>query len=167
MKIRLYKVNLNYIKYLHYNYDKRVQYNEKEGQEYNENRPYIGIVLTINNIDYFAPLEHPRPEHKALKSNPHIVKIKEGKYGLIGLNNMLPVHKSLLIDFDIKSNKNKDVLITQYIFCQKNKNTIKGKALRVYEKRTTKPNSFEEKVYCDFKSLEEGLAKYCKENKIY
>ncbi|MEG3006106.1 MAG: type III toxin-antitoxin system ToxN/AbiQ family toxin, partial [Oscillospiraceae bacterium] len=166
MKIRLYKIDLEYIKYLFYNYDNRVQYNETKGLEYNQNRPYIGVVLDINGMQYFAPLEHPRPQHKALKSNPHIIKIKDGIYGLIGLNNMIPVHKDHLIDFDISKDKNKDILITQFIFCQNKIHTIQEKALKIYERRTLNPNAFEEKVYCDFKRLEKGLVDYCRENNI-
>ena len=166
LKIKIYKIDLEYIKHLYYNYDNRVQYNEKMSMEYNQNRPYIGILLDIKGIQYFAPLEHPRPQHKTLKSNPHIIKIKDGNYGLIGLNNMIPVHKSHLIEFDINKDKNKDILITQFIFCQKKINTIREKALNIYERRTLNPNSFEEKIYCDFKKLEKGLLDYCKDKEI-
>lgn len=166
MKVHLYKINLDYIKYLYYNYDNRVQYNEAKETEYNQNRPYIGVVLDIKGIQYFAPLEHPRPQHRKLKNNPHVIKIKDGNYGLIGLNNMIPAHKAQLIDFDISKEKNKDILLTQFIFCQRKYHMIIERALKIYEKRTLNPNSFEEKVYCDFKKLEKGMINYCKENNI-
>jgi hypothetical protein len=165
-KIRLYKIDLEYIKYLHMNYDSRVQYHSGKSDEYNSNRPYIGVVLNIDNMDYFAPLEHPRPEHMKIKSNTHIVKIKNGRYGLIALNNMIPVHKSLLIDFDINKEKNRAVLITQYQFFNNNKSDIYNRANEVYNKRINKPNDFILKVYCDFKKLEDGLKTYCEEHDI-
>jgi len=74
MKIKLYKINLDYIKYLYSNYDSKVQYNINQNEEYNKNRPYVGVLLKINDLSYFAPLEHPRPQHKNLKNNPHIIK---------------------------------------------------------------------------------------------
>lgn len=166
VKIRFYKINLNYIKFLHTNYDSRVQYNSSQNEDYNKNRPYIGIVLEINNFKYFAPLEHPRPEHVNFKNNTHIVKIQGGKYGIIGLNNMIPVHESQLIDFDISKDKNKAIFMNQFIFCRKNKTLIMNKALKVYEKRTIQPDNFVKKIYCDFKKLEEGLKEYCKLNNI-
>ena len=164
--LHLYKIDLEYIKFLHNNYDNRVQYNSAKGKEYNENRPYVGILVDINGYQYFAPLEHPRPQHKTLKSNPHIIKIKDGNYGLIGLNNMIPVHKKLLIDFDINKDPNKSILLTQFIFCQNKANMIIERANEIYRKRTLCPNSFEEKVYCDFKKLEQGLSVYCRNKGI-
>ncbi|HPD01604.1 MAG TPA: type III toxin-antitoxin system ToxN/AbiQ family toxin [Acetivibrio sp.] len=57
--LHLYKIDLEYIKFLHNNYDNRVQYNSAKGKEYNENRPYVGVLVDINGCQYFAPLEHP------------------------------------------------------------------------------------------------------------
>ena len=165
-KIHLYKIDLDYIKYLHTYCDNRVQFNKDKPDCYNSNRPYIGIVFTINNIDYFAPLEHPRPAHINIKSNPHILKIKNGKYGLIAFNNMIPVHKSLLIDFDINSEINHTILLTQFQFCNNKKDEIYKRAKNVYEKRINKPNNFELKIYCDFKILESGMIKYCEEHNL-
>ena len=83
--IKFYRLNLDYVKYLHQNFDNRVQYYEKGGDTYNKNRPYIGIVLKIGDRNYFAPLEHPRNSHLNLKTNDHIIKIEDGKNGLIAL----------------------------------------------------------------------------------
>lgn len=44
-KFQFYHINEHYISYLH-NVDNRVQYNK--GQR----RPYIGIVLSLNGVDY-------------------------------------------------------------------------------------------------------------------
>lgn len=61
--MKFYKVDIDYIKYLH-GFDDRVQYNSNYTDMLNQNRPYIGVVLEINQQNYFAPLEHPRPSHK-------------------------------------------------------------------------------------------------------
>lgn len=57
-------------------------------------------------------------------------------------------------------------LITRFIICQNKIHTIHENALKIYERRTLNPNSFEEKVCCDFKKLEKGLVDYCRENNI-
>ena len=46
--LHLYKIDLEYIKFLHNNYDNRVQYNSAKGKEYNVNRPYVGVLVDIN-----------------------------------------------------------------------------------------------------------------------
>lgn len=83
---------------------------------------------------------------KTLNPNPHIIKIKDGKYGIISLNNMIPIKESLLMDFDIMTDANKNVLVTQFIFCQKNIFKIRERAFKIYQKRTLNPNAFEKKV---------------------
>lgn len=157
--MKFYKVDIDYIKYLH-GFDDRVQYNSNYTDMLNQNRPYIGVVLEINQQNYFAPLEHPRPSHKNLKSNVHIYKIKGGKLGIIGLNNMIPVPEIALINFNINIDKNRKILISQYIECSNDWDTIKNKAAQVYKKRITDPNKFERKMYCNFKLLEEKCSDY-------
>lgn len=62
-RLRLYRVNIDYIKYL-YSYDNRVQYTPDKPDNYTQRRPYLGIVLKVENYDYFVPLEHPRKQHR-------------------------------------------------------------------------------------------------------
>ena len=58
-KLKLYRIDINYIKFL-YRFDKRVQYNTQREDEYTKRRVYLGIVLQVNDYNYFVPLEHPR-----------------------------------------------------------------------------------------------------------
>ena len=157
-KIRFYKVNIDYIKYLH-TVDSRVQYNAAQPDAYTENRPYVGVVLSVNGKSYFAPMEHPRPHHQSLKNNPHIFKIDGGRQGLVGLNNMLPVPPSQLVSFDINTEPNRKTLISQFIYCQNNVAELTAKAQNVYQRRQH-PNAFEEKIYCDFAKLEAAADLY-------
>ncbi len=157
--MKIYKVDIDYIKYLH-NFDNRVQYNENYTDTLNQNRPYVGVVLNINGQNYFAPLEHPRPSHKKLKSNLHIYKIKGGKYGIIGLNNMIPIPNAALINFNINTDNNKNILVSQYIECSKDWNNIQSRAIQIYNKRITSPNKFEKKMFCNFALLEQKCSEY-------
>ena len=43
------------------------------------------------NYEYFAPLSSPKPKHQLIKRQIDIVKINDGKYGVVNLNNMISV----------------------------------------------------------------------------
>ena len=155
-KVRFYRINLDYIKFL-WNYDNKVQFNIYESENYNQKRPYVGIVLKVNEFKYFAPLEHPRKSHKALKSNPHILKINDGRYGLIAFNNMIPVKGPELIGFNFKDEdpNYQNILINQFIFCNKNKKRIAQHAQDTYNRVVIQKEPFFIKISCNFKLLEE------------
>ena len=70
-KLRLYRTDIEYIKYL-YSFDNRIQYNPNQTDEYTQKRPYLGIVLEVDNLKYFVPLEHPRVSHQKMKNNVYI-----------------------------------------------------------------------------------------------
>lgn len=116
-KFQFYHINEHYISYLH-SIDTRVQYNK--GQR----RPYVGIVLSINGIDYYVPLESPKPNHVNIKGGGPVMKLDDGRLGLMGFNNMIPVIPSCLIKFDIQSIENENykmLLLNQLNYCNKNK----------------------------------------------
>lgn len=160
-KLKLYRVDINYIKYL-YSFDNRIQYNPNREDEYTEKRPYLGIVLEVDNFNYFVPLEHPRASHQNMKNNVYIFKIHNGKYGILGFNNMIPINKENLVEFDINKEKDsyKQILISQYRFCNKHIDEIQNKAKETYEKSLK--NAFFKKVCCNFKLLEQKSKEYKK-----
>ena len=75
-------VNEKYSDYLR-KYDKKIREKEK--------RPYIGIVLQIKEKQYFAPLSSPKEKYRLMKEQMDLIKLKNGKLGVINLNNMIPV----------------------------------------------------------------------------
>ncbi|KAF0194462.1 MAG: Uncharacterized protein FD169_1783 [Bacillota bacterium] len=158
--MRLYRVDLDYIKFLHENYDSKVQYNATMSDKYNSNRPYAGVVLEIGDMSYFVPLESPRENHKMTKESDYVLKIEGGRYGLIGLNNMIPIEKEQLITFDINNDKNCYILKAQFIFLSRNCKSICSTALKLYKRRTERPTKFDREVCCDFIKLEQGLRDY-------
>lgn len=158
-KLRLYKIDIEYIKYL-YSFDNRIQYNPKQSDQYTEKRPYLGVVLQVNEFNYFVPLEHPRISHQKMKNNFYIYKIHNGRYGILGFNNMIPVQEKSLIDFDINKEKSgyKQILISQYHFCNKHIQEIQERAKITYDR--SQKNDFFKKVCCNFKILEEKCKEY-------
>lgn len=98
--IRIYEIKSEYVKYLG-NYQKHI-FSQSNGKE---RRKYIGIVLEINGMKYFAPLSSYKDKHKKMRETVDFIMIK--KYAVINLNNMIPVPADQIIELDI--NKEKDL----------------------------------------------------------
>ena len=151
--MKICTVNSDYLKYLHA-FDKRVEFSAPAPDAYNSSRPYTGSVLASagSSIGFYAPFEHPRKKHAGLKKNMHIIKIYDGRLGLISLNNMIPVPSGQLTE--IKTDESDSRIIReQYKFCIRFENLIRSRAELIYAKSRTM-NSFEKNVFCDFRKLE-------------
>lgn len=53
-ELKLYNVNSSYV-------DQHYRVEKHHGKH---NKPYLGIILKINNIHYFIPLSSPKSKHK-------------------------------------------------------------------------------------------------------
>ncbi|MDO4492154.1 MAG: type III toxin-antitoxin system ToxN/AbiQ family toxin [Lachnospiraceae bacterium] len=95
-KMRFYNIKDSYIEYLR-SYDAAVALNKKE------TRPYVGVVLEIDGIHYYAPFTSPKQKHKKMKNGKDFRKINNGEYGAINFNNMIPVLDSQVILIDIEN----------------------------------------------------------------
>lgn len=154
--LRLYRINSKYISYLR-GTDKKVQLNK------NAKRPYVGIVLYVGEFRYFAPLESPKYNHKKIKSGKHLLKIDSGNLGLIGFNNMIPIHDSALIEFDINSEpdiKYAELLKRQVTWINRNKATVYDHANKTYYAVVNNTNKFLVSISCNFKKLENACKGY-------
>lgn len=154
--LRIYKVKDGYIRYLH-SRDPKVQYNK------GAQRPYVGVVLKVGRFSYFVPMESPKLNHAKIKNGKHILKLDNGKYGLLGFNNMIPVHKNALIEFDIAKEENekyKRLLQRQAEICNRKKADIVNRANLTYIDVISKENDFLVKISCDFKKLERACKQY-------
>lgn len=73
MSFKIYKLKEEYSTFLR-RYDNKIPMNK------NETRPYIGVLLEINNkIKYFAPLSSPKIKHRNMKTQIDFIKIDGGK----------------------------------------------------------------------------------------
>lgn len=77
-RLKFYNIDDQYIEYL-YQFDKKVPFNK------NSKRPYIGIILEINGITYFAPMFSPKQQHSKYKANATHIRIGEN-LGMIKLS---------------------------------------------------------------------------------
>mgnify|MGYP002675795297 FL=1 len=151
----MYKIEDKYIRYLH-SIDDKVQYNKKA------KRPYVGIVFSFGGFKYFVPMESPKPNHANLKPGKHILKLKNDEYGILGFNNMIPVHKDALILFDIAKEpdvKYRNLLQNQIRICNKKKADILDHAQKTYF-AVINGNKFLSGISCNFKALEKASKKY-------
>ena len=106
---KIVKVDSKYCNYLR-KYDDKVSYNAG----LKELRPFVGVLFNVNNKEYFAPLSSPKNKHKFLKNTIDLIKIEDGKYGVINFNNMIPVKSNNYQEFNLnKETKNKEEIYTK------------------------------------------------------
>ena len=161
--LKIVKVNSQYCDYLR-KFDKRVPYN----MGYKELRPFIGILFTVGEFEYFAPLSSPKEKHKTLKNTLDLIKIKDGEYGVINFNNMIPVTNNNYVAFDLhKKSKNKseifriELLTNQLRWLTLNKKEVYNKSKLLYN--LYKFNKLSQNIKdrcCNYPLLEEKCIEY-------
>lgn len=164
-KLNFYIVDDDYIGYLS-EFDKHIAYNK------NEKRPYIGVVILVEDHYYFAPMFSPKQKHKTYKENLTFFKItslkNKNELGLIRFSDMIPVPQDCvsLLDVKDKSYAYRRLLSEQYKYINmpENKQKIMDKAEKIYAIVTGdskgKTAKFYKKLSCNFKLLEEQSSKY-------
>lgn len=160
-KLRIYRVKEEYVKYLK-GFDNKVDNHEDDKSI----RPYIGVVVNIDNDKYYAPLTSPKEKHKKMNDNIDFIKIKKGRYGAINLNNMIPIIESELIDIDINNFEDesyKEILVNQAVFIRKNSQRIQESAEELYKRVVIEKSEKDKKLIdrcCDFSLLAEKSKLY-------
>ena len=155
----LYYIDDDYINYLK-KFDSKVAYNK------NGTRPYIGIVYTYKNHNYFAPLASPKEKHLKINAKAiDIFKIDEGKLGVVNINNMIPTPMNVLTEVlpTVSDKKYKVLLENQLTFLNNHKAELFKKIeyfQRLYKKGHLSDNVLERT--CDFILLEQKVEEYCK-----
>lgn len=159
MALALYEVNSKYIDFL-IPFAPHLFHNKKVHQQ-NE-RKYIGVVLEVNGISYFAPLTSFKSKHEKMKNNLEIIKL--GTYAVININNMFPVPKGeykFVKISEIEDAKYKDLLLAEYRLIKKLQDRIKKNAKTLYRYKIKNANSTALAKRCnDFLILEERCKAY-------
>lgn len=165
-KLRIVKVDSLYCDYLR-KYDNRVSYNAGT----KDLRPFIGVLFMIDKCEYFAPLSSPKPKHKLLKNTLDLIKINNGKLGVVNFNNMIPVTNNNYVPFDLnkkpkeKSEKFRmELLKDQLRWLTANKKEINNKSKLLYNlyKNNKLPKNVRDRC-CNFPLLEEKCKEYNKQ----
>ena len=157
----MYRIDEEYSKYIYTKDDNVVKaFNKKR------KRPFIGIILKINGLNYFAPLSSPKIKHQKMKNSIDFLKINNGRDGVINLNNMIPVPSGKYYEINIKEEIKKDkkyglILKYQQIWCNNNKKQIRNYSNKLYKLIiNNKSNISLKNRCCDFKILEEKLNQF-------
>ncbi len=127
-------------------------------------RPYIGVVYTLNGLNYFAPLSSPKPKHLKMSDKAiDIFKIRNGELGIININNMIstPIECITEVLPTITDEEYKTLVKDQTTFINNHKKDLFTK-IRYFTLQYDKGN-LPEKVKercCDFRLLEEKCHDY-------
>ena len=165
MRLNLYTVNKEYCEFLR-KFDSKVPI--VNGNK--EKRLFVGILICVNNKNYFAPLTSPKKKHLMMKDSQDFMKIDNGELGAINFNNMIPIPSTELNQIsyaDVKDEKYRKLLIKQISWCNSSKDKIINKAYNLY--KSMKYDNMSEKLKnrcCDFELLEKMCYEYMHENCI-
>lgn len=149
--------------------DSRVPYT----MDKKSNRPFVGVLLRIHGVCYYAPLSSPKPKHKEMNNQIDLLKIDNGKYGVINFNNMIPIHNNsvkpiipIVSPTDSQADKRYKVLLSnQLTWCNANKELIIKKAQKLYN-IIAKGSGWDSLTArcCDFVQDEIYMRRYCVDN---
>jgi protein AbiQ len=118
---------------------------------------YIGIVLVVNNMNYFVPLSSFKSKHERMKNGLDFIKI--GNYAVININNMFPVPDSEFTYVDIPIVQNlqyRKLLMSECRIIRKLQDKIIKNAAEVYKHKINNGVTTALAKRCnDFKLLEE------------
>ena len=163
-KLAIVRVNTDYCDYLR-KFDNKVAYNKNE----KELRPFIGVLFTVNNCEYFAPLSSPKAKHLKMKNMLDFVKIKNGKFGAVNFNNMIPVTAKNYTFVEMKQDKSlshsesryRYMLEYQLNWLNENIDQIHNKSFNLYDKYiNNKLPAVIKSRCCNFKLLEDKCREY-------
>lgn len=172
--MKLYSISDEYINYLR-TFECKVYDNKEDARKVT--RKYLGIVLKINDFNYYVPMSSPKTSdyinNEIRKSIIPIIRIisheeKNKKYSLKGtlrIGNMIPVPNSELIPYDVnaETNKNYQILIKKELtFIEKNESLIIKYAKVLYNQKLNNYNIPYLNSVVDFKMLEDKCKNYKK-----
>lgn len=159
-KLLLYMVDRKYLNHLS-KIDKNVRFKA--------DRKYYGIIVTNNNIDYCIPLTC-----KIRRRNEKLtINIKDSKnentIAQLTLNNMIPVHTSLVKLVDVDNDIDRNYLISELRYLRKPEvvNGILEKSQKMLDVLSNEKHhdySFFKGLCGDFKMLEQECVEWIKNN---
>lgn len=171
-KLKWYIADKDYISYLK-------QYDDKvENINYSAKlKPYIGIVVNINEFNYYVPISSAKSKHYKIKEGMDFIKIMQADkiIGVLNLNNMVPIlsEKIQILNYreidkyrEFGTEKEKRLYISFLSFelnlINQKVEKIRRNAIKLYNEKINNPNSNLSKRCCNFKLLEEKCVEYNK-----
>lgn len=156
--LKLYEVNENYIMYLSPSAP-HLFHNKTDDEHFS--RKFIGVLISVNNMNYFAPLSSFKEKHNHMPDTLDFIKIY--KRAVINLNCMFPVPDSQLVYVDIKKvedAKYRALLQIEYGFIKSHQDRIRKNAAELYKQQKINPESKLAKRCNNFPELEKLCESY-------
>lgn len=161
MQLKFYEVDAKYIRYLKVEGDNKIPNIDYEKHK----KFFCGIVLTINNFNYFAPVSS---YHKKAHTTFLIMDKDKKTKGFKPISSLrfsfmfpCPIEYLTQKDFSKEEQKYQMLLRKELHYCNINREKIAQKANEVY-KLGLKKESRKKFNICDFKLLEEKCLEYIK-----
>lgn len=159
MSLKFYEINLDYIDFLSL-FAPHLFKNKKASQK--NSRKYIGIVLSVNSLDYFVPLSSFKEKHKNMRETVDFIKIKD--FAVLNINNMFPASSNdcKFLDINSVADKNyQNLLRNEYRFIKTIEEKIIKNAKTVYIHKKLNGNKTGLSKRCnDFLLLETKCAEW-------
>lgn len=144
-QLQFYHVDTAYIEYLD-KFQNHIWENEEKGRK----RPYIGLLMEIDELKYFAPMTSPKPKHFTMPEDLDLKKIfyRNELTAVINLNNLIPVNDTeiQLVDMNLllkNDPKYCDLLNNQILIIRKRQAEIIKDANLVYKIKTRNYKGYE------------------------
>ena len=163
--IELFTVDTAYIEYLS-SHEPLLFHNKKKHQT-NE-RKYIGVVLLVNGVKYFAPLSSFKEKHGRMKDAVDFIKIK--RYAVINLNTMFPAPDGCYSRVDISKEadpKYRALLLSEYRYIKSIQDRIRKNAAVLYRLKTGNTISRLTNRCVNFIMLEQLCTSYMSDDPFY
>ncbi len=173
MKLNLYSISDKYINYLR-QFDDKIYDNKEETRTYE--RKYLGVVLTVNEFNYYIPMSSPKKsdyldyDKKIIRKDAKtIIRIHDSGrlYGTLRISNMIPVPITELEPYILSNEKDikyRELVVGELRYINNNSDKIVKYAKTVYNQKVKNIDIGYIKNTVNFKLLEEKLKEWNKEN---
>lgn len=166
-RLKLYYVNLKYIRNLH-SVDTHVP--SISPQIGKQNRPFLGVVVMVNGSKYCIPLSSnsvkKNKDFDSMRENITFRKIRDKKgkvLSALNLNNMIPIRDEYIKEINLKILPTDSVSVRQWKklcakeldWCQSNHVEIERLANELHKKYCSGESFHKRKICLNFPALEE------------
>jgi protein AbiQ len=159
MKIQIFTIDTAYIEFLR-TFPKLSIVYQNHDRPFDHGRKYVGIVMQINNQNYYAPFSSPKKADYFDKSKekirpsiiPIIRMVEKNKnssscslLGTIRLSNMIPVPIQVVHKYEINQENDvnyRNLVQKEYLFIEHNQHLIEANAATIYRQKVN-PQIFE------------------------
>lgn len=114
--MKFYYVDTKYVNFL-----REVDTKVLDNKDNYFQRPYVGVITSINNIDYLISLTSPRGRFSRNKPQYHRIMDGVNLIAVLKFNNMIPVKRNVIheIIFDVVSDNTYKILLQKEYFFYK------------------------------------------------